>query len=227
MHHKALVTRSSEPYFLDPVKTIVVTFLFIACCSGYIFGQDSPLQVLAKPKPNYTYLASQNGVIGVVKLEVLFRSDGAIGEIKVVKALPFGLTEMAIDAARKIRFEPKKVNGIAQDLLKIVEYRFDVYTNEKDKDIKKKAKIRKWPILEFSEAEKAEIKRLDPKISISLGGDGIASLFRIEPEISESLRSKIDDAVPAIVFEPAVLKGGHRITVTRTLSLQRLKWHVA
>lgn len=194
--------------------------LLIIGSSVVAFGQDIPFQVLKKPRPMYTDAARQNIIIGVIRLNVLFKADGTIGEITIVKSLPFGLTEEAILGAREIKFVPKTINGIPQDLIKPVEYRFDIYTDEKDKDIKKKAKIRKKPAFDFTESEKAEIKRLHITITISLHGDGVASLYMIVPEVDETLRSKIEEAVSKIEFEPAKLKGGAGITVTRELELK-------
>jgi len=205
------------------MKTLILFISLIFALGGVALAQDAELKVISKPRPNYTDIARQNGIIGVVKLTVLFRADGTIGEITVVKALPFGLTELAVDAAHKIRFAPKTINRVPQTILKPVEYRFDIYTDETDKDLKRKAKIRKGPVFDFTEPEKVQIKQLDLKLSISLGGDGVAWLYNIEPTIDEELKSKIEEAVADIVFEPAKLKNGHRITVTRVIRLNELK----
>lgn len=200
-------------------STIFLTFMLIFCSSGFVLGQDATLTILKKPSPKYTDIARQNTVIGVVRLRVTFKSDGTIGNIAVVNALPFGLTEQAIYAARLITFELKMTESAAKSVTKTVEYRFDIYTDEDDKDLKKKAKIRKGPIFDFTIAEKAELKRLSVKINISLGGDGVVSLYSVEPAIAPQLHSKIQKAVEAIVFEPALLKGGKPITVSRILKL--------
>lgn len=92
-----------------------------------VVGVTSPIRILAKPKPSYTDSARQNQVQGTVILRVTFLASGQIGSISVVKGLPNNLTEQAIVAARSIRFEPAKNNGIAQTLTKQVEYSFSIY----------------------------------------------------------------------------------------------------
>jgi TonB family protein len=67
--------------------------------------------VLYKEKAQYTKEAAQYRVQGVVVLNVIFTADGRITDIRVIHGLPDGLTEMAIDAARKIRFQPAKKDG--------------------------------------------------------------------------------------------------------------------
>ncbi len=90
-------------------------------------GVTAPLKILAKPKPSYTDSARQNQVQGTVILRVTFLASGAIGSISPVKGLPNGLTEQAIAAARSIRFEPAKSNGVGQTVTKQVEYTFSIY----------------------------------------------------------------------------------------------------
>jgi TonB family protein len=66
-------------------------------------------------------------VQGTVILRVTFLASGQVGSISPVKGLPNGLTEQAIAAARSIRFEPAKNNGVAQTVTKQVEYTFSIY----------------------------------------------------------------------------------------------------
>jgi AMMECR1 domain-containing protein len=54
-------------------------------------------------------------------------SNGSIGSISAVSGLSNGLTEQAISAARNIRFEPAKKNGVAQTVVKQVQYSFTLY----------------------------------------------------------------------------------------------------
>lgn len=85
------------------------------------------LQIILKPRPAYTDAARQSGVQGIVKLKVTFLANGGIGNISIVSALPFGLTEQAIAAARKIFFIPQKSNGQPITVEKKVEYNFTLY----------------------------------------------------------------------------------------------------
>ncbi len=89
--------------------------------------KDASLRILAKPKPSYIDLARVYEISGVVRLRVTFLKSGQIGEVIPVKKLPFGLTGMAIKAARGIRFEPAYMNGEPVSLTKLVEYTFTIY----------------------------------------------------------------------------------------------------
>lgn len=86
-----------------------------------------PFKILSKPRATYTDAARQNQVTGVVRLRVTFSASGSIGSIAPVSGLPYGLTEQAIAAARQIRFEPAKKNGVPIASTKIIEYSFTIY----------------------------------------------------------------------------------------------------
>ncbi len=90
-------------------------------------GATQALKILTKPRAIYTDLARQNVVQGKVILRVTFLASGAIGGISVVSGLPSGLTEQAIAAARSIKFEPAKVNGVAVSITKTIEYSFAIF----------------------------------------------------------------------------------------------------
>ena len=90
-------------------------------------GPSTALNILSKPKPPYTDAARQNQVQGTVTLRVTFNANGTIGGISPVSGLPYGLTESAIAAARNIRFEPMKKNGVAQTVTKTLQFTFTMY----------------------------------------------------------------------------------------------------
>lgn len=85
---------------------------------------DKPLKIISKPRALWTTDAH---VQGVVRLRVTFLDCGKIGAIQPVSRLPFGLTESAIEAAKKIRFEPAMKNGKPLTVAKVVEYSFSIY----------------------------------------------------------------------------------------------------
>ena len=59
-----------------------------------------PLQV------SYTTDAAQNKVEGKIVLQLVVCSDGRVSDIRIDEPLPFGLTERAIEAIKKVRFQP-------------------------------------------------------------------------------------------------------------------------
>jgi TonB family protein len=87
----------------------------------------TPLNIISKPRAQYTDEARQNQIQGVVTLKVTLLANGTIGSIVPVSRLGYGLTEKAIAAAREIKFEPQKVNGVPQSVTKTIQYSFNIY----------------------------------------------------------------------------------------------------
>lgn len=90
-------------------------------------GVTSPLKILANPRATYTEAARTNNVQGSVLVKVTLLASGQVGSVTVVRGLPHGLSEKAIAAAKMIRFEPKKVNGVPVTSVKTMEYTFSIY----------------------------------------------------------------------------------------------------
>lgn len=80
--------------------------------------------ILYKEKPKYTQDALVNRIQGTVVLNVVFGADGRISQIRVVRGLPDGLTEKAIEAARKTRFQPAVSNGAPVSVRGNLEFSF-------------------------------------------------------------------------------------------------------
>jgi len=89
-------------------------------------GAGKP-QILYRERAKYTEEARQNKVQGVVVLSAIFNADGRITGIRVVRQLPDGLTEKAIEAAQKIRFKPATKNGEPISVRMQIEYNFAIY----------------------------------------------------------------------------------------------------
>ncbi len=83
--------------------------------------------ILYREKARYTEEARQNKIQGTVVLQVVFNVNGSITEVKVVRGLPDGLTEKAIEAARKIRFNPAVKNGSPVSVRGTLEFTFNLY----------------------------------------------------------------------------------------------------
>lgn len=90
-------------------------------------GVTEGVKILSRPQPKYTDAARQNQVQGTVTVKVTFNANGSIGSIAPVSGLPYGLTEQAIAAARSIKFEPAKRNGVPYSVAKTVAYTFTIY----------------------------------------------------------------------------------------------------
>ena len=92
-------------------------------------GKDvvSKARLGVKPAPRYTQEARDKHVTGTVILKVVFNSAGNVTNIRTVSGLPFGLTENAIDAAKKIKFIPAIKNGHYVSMWMQLEYNFNLY----------------------------------------------------------------------------------------------------
>jgi len=87
---------------------------------------DGPLKILTKPDASITELAKANKAQGTVILRVVFLSNGKIGKIQVIEGLPFGLTESAIAAAQAIKFDPRVIEGVPQNVARTITYAFGI-----------------------------------------------------------------------------------------------------
>ena len=85
---------------------------------------DVKAEITAKPEPDYTREARRVGAQGLVVLKVLLLGDGKIDRVRVVRGVPYGLTENAIFAACKIKFKPAMKGGQPVSQWATVEYAF-------------------------------------------------------------------------------------------------------
>lgn len=72
---------------------------------------DTRVIFRSKPKPGYTLEARRNRKQGFVILKVALSATGTISRVRVLRGLPFGLTESAIKAACKLEFKPAIKDG--------------------------------------------------------------------------------------------------------------------
>lgn len=70
---------------------------------GEIDRQPVPLN---HPRPQYTEDARRHKVEGVIQAKVLVATDGRPRDVKVMRHLPDGLDEKAIEAVYQMRFRP-------------------------------------------------------------------------------------------------------------------------
>lgn len=88
---------------------------------------DQRVRVTKKPEPSYTREARKRGIQGTVVLRCIFDSTAQITHLHVVSGLPYGLTDRAIQAARKIRFTPALKDGHPVSMWMQLEYNFSLY----------------------------------------------------------------------------------------------------
>jgi TonB family protein len=84
-------------------------------------------RILSKPEPQYTVEARSAYMIGTVVLRAVFSAEGKVEHILVVRSLPFGLSERAVEAARQIKFTPATKDGHPVSMWMQLEYNFNLY----------------------------------------------------------------------------------------------------
>jgi TonB family protein len=83
--------------------------------------------LVARAEPRYTEEARRQQVSGTVVLRAVFSSSGEVTGIRAVSGLPYGLTEKAIAAARRIAFIPAMKDGRFVSQYIQIEYNFNLY----------------------------------------------------------------------------------------------------
>src|SRR5262249_23939805 len=76
---------------------------------------ETPVEIISKPRPQYTEEARALKLEGAVLLRVLFTAQGEVRVLETVRGLGHGLDENAVQVARQIRFKPALRNGVAVD----------------------------------------------------------------------------------------------------------------
>jgi len=92
---------------------------------NFVPYDDAPV-IIGKIEPVYPEFAKRNKLQGTVVLEVEVLKDGSIRDIRVRRGVGGGLDEAAIEAVRKVRFQPGKSSGQAVDCLFIIPVEFKI-----------------------------------------------------------------------------------------------------
>jgi len=85
-----------------------------------------PPRLLREVKAQYTEDARKRGITGGVVLEIVIKSDGSVGDVKVLRGLGFGLEDRAVAAVRNWRFAPARRLGTPVDVIVEVEVEFSL-----------------------------------------------------------------------------------------------------
>ena len=83
-------------------------------CAGPVYkGKEvtRKVKITSYPAPDMPKDKRASEVEGQVVLDVVACKDGRITDIEVVQRQPYGTTEAAINAARKVKFRPAEKNG--------------------------------------------------------------------------------------------------------------------
>ena len=73
--------------------------------------------ILQEVKPDYTDEARRRSLTGDVVLEIVVKSDGRVGAVRIIHGLGAGLDQRAVEAVRQWRFSPARRFGTPVDVL--------------------------------------------------------------------------------------------------------------
>jgi TonB family protein len=90
-------------------------------------SKDVDIKAKFLSQPDINFPPDGSGTRGIVILQCIFTSRGTVTNIKVIQGLPNGLTEKAIEAAKKIKFVPATKDGKPVSMWMQLEYNFNMY----------------------------------------------------------------------------------------------------
>jgi TonB family protein len=88
--------------------------------------RETPVEILFKPRPDYTNEARNRKVEGEVLVRVLFTAGGEVRVLETLRTLGHGLDDNALKAARQIRFKPATRSGVPVDSTAVVHIVFEL-----------------------------------------------------------------------------------------------------
>ena len=96
-------------------------------------GATTPVDILEKPRPEYTAEGRSLKIEGDVVLDMVFLANGSIQVSSVISGLGHGLDQAAMRAAQQIKFKPAKRDGQAVDFPARVRIEFRLaYSGERE-----------------------------------------------------------------------------------------------
>lgn len=83
--------------------------------------------IVSRPEPLYTEEARKHQITGTVMLRLVLNANGTVTNVVALSRLPDGLTEKAVEAARRIQFTPAERDGRKVSQYATINYNFNIY----------------------------------------------------------------------------------------------------
>jgi TonB family protein len=169
--------------------------------------------VLVHIDPVYPEEARHARVSGMVIVETVIDHTGAVRDIKVLKGLPHGLSEAAVDAVKRWAFKPGTLNGEAVDVLFNLTINFKLeMKNSGDAPLRVGGDVRAPVAIErvepsyTEEARKARISGI-VILEAVIGRDGLVKDVSVLKPLPFGLDQSAVDALKQWKFKPGTLDG--------------------
>jgi protein TonB len=89
-------------------------------------GRVTEPKKLSTVSPVYPEAARRARIVGAVIVKVVISTEGEVADLEVLRGLPLGLTEAAVDAVRQWTFKPATLRGIRVPVSYILTVRFNL-----------------------------------------------------------------------------------------------------
>lgn len=101
-----------------------VAFLILFALPLLAFAQTTPVRILEIPRPYAPKNAGTLDAIDSFFVKVEFLANGKIGKVVLISGTHKELAQLATEAARRIKFEPKMKDGLPVNVARIVRYKY-------------------------------------------------------------------------------------------------------
>ncbi len=203
------------------MKQFLLTVFFISLFCLFGFAQEdskAKSKTSSSQKSKSQSSSKESRVEGIVRLRVTFLASGEIGEIKLVSGLSDELNKEAIAAARKIKFEPAKKDGVPYTVVKNVEYNFKLYTfKESDEELQKNAEITTMPLPKYPKGSNLSGK---VKLTLTLFPNGNVKVSDVKTNLPKEFEDNAREAASQIKFKPAIHKDGKEVAQTKEVEYE-------
>lgn len=128
------ITHKLDPYLRDLLLKEMEIVEWIekggaTSAPGMVLKMDEETipPLLTKEKAKYTPMAQDHNIQGAVVLSLVFGLNGKISGVRIIRALPYGLTAQALIALQKIKFKPAMKDGKPISVRGMIEFNFNLY----------------------------------------------------------------------------------------------------
>ena len=198
------------------LSTVVLLLLvaMIANAQPYHSGGDVKAPVAVhRVEPLYPDEARQARISGIVILETTIDRNGVMKDVRVLKPLPFGLSQAAVDAVKQWSFKPGTKNGEPVDVISNLTINFMLEKPDPGSadaplrvggDVQAPVAIEKVEAAYTEEARNARISGIII-LEVVIGRDGLVKKASVLKPLPFGLDQAAIDAVTQWKFKPGTL----------------------